>query len=288
MPNQESTEPEKRPLRLLLIDDEPAILASFSLAFGDQGWDVSTAPTGEEALERYSPGAYDVVITDKNLPGIGGVQIIKTIRSIDSEVTLMMLTGFGSPASAVDTLNAGVDAYIEKPVRDVIRLTARTEAILRNRTRKRAHEARAGSPPKATFSVLILSAIPSVSAAIAADFAEAADTVTTAATPSEARAPLDAGDVDLVVIEESFPDLCETIESLGKSHEDLPVAVMGQHLGLETLMRLVDAGIAACCVLPVGSGPCKEKLSALVFELHGAKVAASQEPASLRPVRPKT
>lgn len=285
MPSQEPKTPDQVPLRLLLIDDEPAILASFSLAFGDQGWHVSTAPTGEEALEKYKPGVYDVVITDKNLPGIGGVQIIKTIRNMDSEVALMMLTGFGSAASAVDTLNAGVDAYIEKPVRDVIRLTARTEAILRNRARKRAYELRASSS-KATFSVLILSALSSTAATVSADFAEAADTVTTAATRSEADAQLDTGKIDLVVVEESFPGLCETIESLKETREDLPVAVMGQHLGLETLMRLVDAGIAACCVLPAGSQACKEKLSELVYELRGAKTEANEEPASLRPVRP--
>ncbi len=269
------------PLRLLLIDDEPAILASFALAFGDQGWDVDTAPTGEEALSGFAAGSYDLVITDKNLPGIGGVEIVETIRGLDEDVTLMMLTGFGSAESALETLNAGVDAYVEKPVRDVIRLTARAESIIRRRAKKRQLTP-PPLPPATRLHILILSGQRSRATSIEEHCQDLPCDVEVALSMAEAQPHLT--DADLVLVEESIPDLIGAIEALADVCEDLPVAVLGQQLGLEMLMKLVDFGVVPCIVLPIGGDACGAKLNDLVVDLRREKSAAGADAASLRPV----
>ncbi len=286
MPNVASSEvgagAPGKPMRLLLVDDEPAILASFTLAFEDQGWSVETAATGEEAIERYETGAFDLIITDKNLPGMSGVDLIETIRNQDLDVTLMMLTGFGSAESAVSTLNAGIDAYVEKPVRDVIRLTARAATIVRRRKKRRVNTPPPPEIPAARLDVLVMAGQEELAARIAEQCSQGTCDTRVASSREEALGELTS--VDLILVEESTPDLIATIEAITDSREDMPVAVMGNQLGLERLMQLVDLGVVACIVLPIGSDAFATKLRDLTEELRREKSAALAEPTSVRPV----
>ena len=264
--------------RLLLIDDEPAILASFALAFGDQGWAVTTADSGEEALAMYEPGAYELVITDKNLPGMSGVDVVSEIRRSDAAVTIMMLTGFGSISSAADTLNAGVDAYVEKPVRDVIRLTARAKAIIRRRQKQRELARTASCSPPNPFEVLLLSSNQACAKLVSADLIGLVDTVSVAANVEEMRSAVRDRAFGLILVEDGIAKLCDAIEAT-KNESRTPIAVLGQHLGLDTIMSLVDMGIAACIVLPVGSPQCAERIGELIKGFRrdtGVQRASSQ------------
>ncbi len=264
-------------LRLLLIDDEPAILASFALAFGDQEWIVTTAETGEDGLAAHDVGAFDLVITDKNLPGMSGVEVVRQIRQRDDSVTIIMLTGFGSTASAVDTLNAGVDAYVEKPVRDVIRLTARADAIIKRRQKQRSRAKSKDDAPPDPFEVLVLTAEERNAKLISADLVGKVDSITVAKNLQEALALFENTPFGLVLVEEALANLCDTIETLKAVTSCPPVAVLGQHLGLDTIMQLVETGIAACIVLPVGSPPCAIRLANLIGELRQEKALATSQ-----------
>ncbi|MCP4446692.1 MAG: response regulator [Myxococcales bacterium] len=266
--NNDTDHEEKNGLRLLLIDDEPSILVAFEFAFGDAGWEVDTAESGEMAMKLFSPGAFDLVITDKNLPGMSGVEIVKKMRMLDSALTIMMLTGFGSASSAVDTLNAGVDAYIEKPVRDVMRLTSRAESILRRRQLQLEQEADASSVPMEAFHVLVLSADTAQAESIANDVAKVVEHVSIAPSLEAARERLSNTPHGLLLIEESTVQFTDAIDAIQREYECLPIAVIGQELGLEVIMRLVDLGVSACIVLPIGSTACSDRIAGLVRELR--------------------
>tara|TARA_R110002096_G_scaffold350395_3_gene543560 strand:- start:6507 stop:7349 length:843 start_codon:yes stop_codon:yes gene_type:complete len=249
--------------RLLLIDDEPAILASFALAFGDQGWAVTTAESGEDGLALYELGAFELVITDKNLPGMSGVEVVSEIRKLDAVVTIMMLTGFGTISSAADTLNAGVDAYVEKPVRDVIRLTARAKAIISRREKQRERIRAARSSPPNPFEVLVLTGNQASAKLISGDLDGKVDRISVAANLEELQAAVRNRVFGLILVEDEIANLRDTIEAT-KKESGTPIAVLGQHLGLDTIMSLVETGIAACVVFPVGSPQCAERLGELV------------------------
>lgn len=116
-------------VRILIVDDEPTVLEGLQLAFEGVDWHIEVELSGAGALKRVDQG-FDLVITDKNLPDIDGVELIRRIRAKNADIRFVMITGFGSANSAVEVANLGVEAYIEKPFKDVFEVRAQVEALL--------------------------------------------------------------------------------------------------------------------------------------------------------------
>ena len=100
--------------RVLLVDDEQAILQVLKGMLEFDGLGVTTAVSGEEALERLRASAFDLLITDKNLPGVDGVELAHGARQMDPRIGIVLMTGYGSVESAQAVLGV-VDAYFTKP-----------------------------------------------------------------------------------------------------------------------------------------------------------------------------
>src|SRR5438105_5730550 len=115
--------------RILVVDDDPQIRRVLRTTLIAQGYEVSDARNGDEALERIRDGKYDLVILDMNMPGMSGLEVCRTIRS-SSDVAIVMLTVRDSEADKVDALDAGADDYITKPF-SFPELLARIRAALR-------------------------------------------------------------------------------------------------------------------------------------------------------------
>jgi two-component system response regulator RegA len=141
--------------RLLLVEDEAILLDILRQAFVLKHWEVDTATTADEALARFAQTTPDVVLTDKNLPGgaidaaQAGVELVRAIRKRDPAVGIVMMTAFGTLESARDTLNLGVDEYLEKRTRSrrtapLARMTGQTarESEARPRRHHRCVRAR--------------------------------------------------------------------------------------------------------------------------------------------------
>jgi two-component system KDP operon response regulator KdpE len=94
-----------------------------------RGYEVADARTGEEALENLRSGAYDLVLLDMNMPGMGGIETCRLIRS-SSDIAIIMLTVSNSEKDKVEALDAGADDYITKPF-STPELLARIRATLR-------------------------------------------------------------------------------------------------------------------------------------------------------------
>ncbi len=103
------------PSRVLAVDDEPTILDLLEFMFNGPEWDTVLVGDAEAALERCRWDSFDLIIVDKNLPGMSGVELIRRIREDDDAVGIMMVTGYASIETALLTLNLGVDRYLEKP-----------------------------------------------------------------------------------------------------------------------------------------------------------------------------
>lgn len=124
--------------KILIVDDEPDLVELVSYNLKKEGFKVSSAPDGEEALEKIRKGAFDLIILDLMLPGIQGSELCRTLRSNPKTETLpiIMLTAKGDVADKIRGLETGADDYMTKPFSPK-ELVARVKAILR-RTGERA------------------------------------------------------------------------------------------------------------------------------------------------------
>ncbi|MCF8086198.1 MAG: response regulator, partial [Desulfohalobiaceae bacterium] len=104
--------------RILFVDDEAGIRKVFSLSLRDMGYEVETAPSGEEALERIPAFQPEMVISDIKMPGMGGLELLKRIKTEYPEVEVLLLTGFGDMETAVQGLRWDAADFLNKPVRD--------------------------------------------------------------------------------------------------------------------------------------------------------------------------
>ena len=103
-------------MRLLLVDDE----VEFTLALAERlqlrKYDVRTAGSALEALALIKEQLPDVIILDLKIPGMDGIETLKTIKKIDPEIEVIMLTGHGDVKSVEEGIKSGAFEYIMKPV----------------------------------------------------------------------------------------------------------------------------------------------------------------------------
>jgi DNA-binding response OmpR family regulator len=101
--------------RVLLVDDDKAILRSIGLVLEKNGFSTDIAETGEEAAYKLKSQAYDVLLVDLKLPDMEGTEILSQIES--PGMVKIMFTGFPSLVSGIQAMDKGVDAYLPKPVK---------------------------------------------------------------------------------------------------------------------------------------------------------------------------
>jgi two-component system, OmpR family, KDP operon response regulator KdpE len=117
-------------LRVLIVDDEPAIRRALRPPLTEMGFEVAEASRGEIALEMLRAERYDVVLLDVNMPGIGGLETLRRIRAGAPRLPVLMLTVRDTEDEKVHALEAGADDYVTKPF-SVRELVARIRATVR-------------------------------------------------------------------------------------------------------------------------------------------------------------
>ncbi len=100
---------------ILLVEDEEYLRENLSEILELHGYKVLAVPSGEVAMETARKRSFNVVLTDLKLPGIGGIEVIQSIKNINPDTACIILTGFGSIESAVDAMRAGAFTYLKKP-----------------------------------------------------------------------------------------------------------------------------------------------------------------------------
>lgn len=106
-------------MRILAVDDEPAILDFLDAFFERRHERFETARDGEEALSRLSGNAFDVLITDLYMPRMDGHELVRRARAEQPNLVCVVLTGQGNSRDSIAAIKEGVFDYIEKPVRDI-------------------------------------------------------------------------------------------------------------------------------------------------------------------------
>jgi DNA-binding NtrC family response regulator len=101
--------------KILVVDDEPILRDSLEVALKTSGYDVLTARTGEEGLERYKKENPDLILLDHWLPGINGDEVLRVIKDEDSEIPIIIMTAQGSIEMAVNLMKMGAFDFLVKP-----------------------------------------------------------------------------------------------------------------------------------------------------------------------------
>ncbi len=120
--------------RLLLIDDEPAILRALSVGLRARGYELVTARTGEQGLAEAALKRPDVVVLDLQLPDMDGTEVCRQLRGW-SEVPILVLSAHGHEDRKVAALDAGADDFITKPF-GMAELQARIRVALRHKDQR--------------------------------------------------------------------------------------------------------------------------------------------------------
>ena len=102
--------------RLLIVDDEPVLCDSLKRVFEREGYEVSAAGTAEAALQLYADAPHDLILCDIILPGMDGIEFLKTVRRNAPDQMVIIMTAYASIETAVGALRAGARDYILKPV----------------------------------------------------------------------------------------------------------------------------------------------------------------------------
>lgn len=116
--------------RLLLVDDDEGTRTLLTKMLERQ-YDVETAPDGAGALDaiRRAGAAYDLMISDLNMPGMDGLALIREVRSLRPELPIIIITGYSTETSAIEAVNLRVAGYLTKPLRDTQVLEAAARAL---------------------------------------------------------------------------------------------------------------------------------------------------------------
>jgi two-component system response regulator HydG len=100
---------------ILVVDDEPSMRTTLSILLKKEGYQVSQAGDGTEALKMLEQGQYDMVITDLKMEGIDGVELLRQVKAADPHTEVLIFTAYGTVTSAVEAMKLGAYDYIGKP-----------------------------------------------------------------------------------------------------------------------------------------------------------------------------
>ncbi|RAS71153.1 DNA-binding response OmpR family regulator [Lentzea atacamensis] len=118
-------------VRVLLVEDDERIRQALSLALSDEGFTIDEAGSGEEALPRLETERFDVVLVDLTLPGVDGLEVVRTLRA-RGDLPIIVVTARTDARDVIAGLEAGADDYVTKPLMASV-LAARIRALLRRR-----------------------------------------------------------------------------------------------------------------------------------------------------------
>jgi len=99
----------------LVVDDDEVFRNRLCRALALRKWEAEAAPDGEEALKLARDRSPDLVLVDLRMPGRGGLDVVPELRALDSSMTIIVLTGYGSIPTAISAMKKGADHYLSKP-----------------------------------------------------------------------------------------------------------------------------------------------------------------------------
>jgi DNA-binding NtrC family response regulator len=146
----------KRGARVLIVDDEPDVVANWARVLERDAHACLTATEGQRALALLETERPDVVLTDLQMPGVDGLTVLRRAVEVDPDVVVIVITGHGTVESAVEAMRAGAFDYLLKPLpsNDALRLVVE-RAVARRRLVEENRRLRESLSPQVRFDTLI-------------------------------------------------------------------------------------------------------------------------------------
>jgi CheY-like chemotaxis protein len=119
--------------KILVVDDDPVVGKSFDRVLSGKGYAVITASNGQEALDKLAREDYDAVFTDIKMPGMNGIEVAARVKAARPWLPVVIVTGYGSEANEVSAKEAGVAAFLRKPLSPEMIEQSAQAAVLENR-----------------------------------------------------------------------------------------------------------------------------------------------------------
>ena len=102
-------------VKIVVIDDEAVVGQSCRRALDGEGYEVSTALTGAEALEKIKSDCFDLALLDLKIPGSGGLGVLRSIRKMSPQTEVVVITGYPSVENAKESIRLGAFDFVTKP-----------------------------------------------------------------------------------------------------------------------------------------------------------------------------
>jgi len=128
---KKAAEKASKLIRLLIVEDEESFIDALEVGLGREGFDITVARDGQEALAKFEAGTFDLILLDLMLPKMSGLDVCRVIRS-SSDIPVIVVSAKGEEVDMVLMLEIGADDYVQKPYR-LRELVARIRAVLRRR-----------------------------------------------------------------------------------------------------------------------------------------------------------
>ncbi len=100
---------------ILVMEDDVSVARGLEMVLSEEGYDVNLADTGGLALEAFKQKRYDLLVADLRLPDIDGMEVIKKVKAEKPETEVIVITGYGATATAVEAIKLGVHDFLPKP-----------------------------------------------------------------------------------------------------------------------------------------------------------------------------
>jgi two-component system response regulator RegA len=115
---------------ILIVDDDAMLREHLARAFRSRGFEAQTAGSYDEAIALATNDAPELAVVDLRMPGRSGLELIRDLKAIDAETKIVVLTGYGSIATAIDAMKLGAVYYLPKPADadDILAAFARGDA----------------------------------------------------------------------------------------------------------------------------------------------------------------
>ena len=236
---------------VLVVDDEVVVLTVLRELLRRSGYRVTTAASAEEAIDLMHKRTFDLVLTDKNLPGASGLEVLRVARTLTPPPAVVMITAYSSYDSAVTALDIGAQDYIEKPIRDVEALRFRIRRALsrRNEQLARSTESSVGEQRRARIMVV---EVEGTRRQLMAEFLGRSYDVITASNGEQALAQLQQSKFDLVIADRNLPGM-SGLRVIEQAQRLLPHCASVLYTGYpsyETVKEAFELGVDAYLVRP--------------------------------------
>ncbi len=114
-PSDKKKLPVHQEINILVVDDDPGHRDLLKTALTEEGFFVETANSGLQACQIFDESRFDLVLTDLNMPGLNGIELLKKIKARSPLTLVILITGYASLRSAIEAIRAGAYDYLTKP-----------------------------------------------------------------------------------------------------------------------------------------------------------------------------